>query len=144
MDKPEEVYFFLSPEVHRYLADNDISTSWLLKQTGKEIAIRLGENPAPDIRGEKEPATILLASAAVIAAATPILREVLRTFAGRDPVIRERRLVPVADSSGELVRDANGQPVLQWVDEIKGLIPESPIQSGGIKGFGIEISFGDK
>ncbi len=27
MDKPEEVYFFLSPEVHRYLADNDISTS---------------------------------------------------------------------------------------------------------------------
>jgi hypothetical protein len=144
LQEQDGIFFFLSPEVRRFLSDNDIETQQFLNQSGHQIPIRLAQNPAPDTAGEKEPAIILLASAAVIAAATPILREFIRTISGRDPVIRERRLVPIEDSAGNVVRDPNGEPLVHWVDEVKGVHTEQPTQAVKIKGLGIEISFGGK
>jgi ssDNA-binding replication factor A large subunit len=81
-----------------------------------------------------------LASAAVVAAATPILRELIRTLSGRETAIRERRLVPVEDSAGEVLRDETGEPTLYWKNVAANSAESS--QNIKIKGFGIEISFG--
>jgi len=138
------VFFFLAPEVNRFLVENNIGMRELLQRAGLPSAVQLGENPAGNSAGEKEPATILLASAALIAAATPILRELIRNISGREAVVRERHLLPVEDSKGKLVHDATGAPILHWVDVSKGPAPDQAPQSSKIKGFGIEISFGGK
>jgi hypothetical protein len=79
------------------------------------MTVRHGEDPAALSVGKKEPATILVASAAVIAAATPILRELIRSISGRDVVVRERRLLPVEDSKGKMVKER-----LSWRTISKG------------------------
>jgi hypothetical protein len=140
----DEVFFFLSPELENYLSENDIGARELFQKAGFETAVRLGEDPAARSTGKKEPATILLASAAVIAAATPIVRELIRNISGREAVVRERRLLPVEDSKGNEVRNTAGEPILHWVDVSKGHAPDQAPQSIKIKGFGIEISFGGK
>ena len=140
----DKVFFFLAPEVEDFLIENDIGVRQILQKSGLATVAQLGENPASNSAGEKEPATILLASAAVIAAATPILRELIRNISGREAVVREQHLVPVEDSKGKLVRDAEGAPILHWVDVSKGQAPDQSPQAIKIKGFGIEISFGGK
>jgi hypothetical protein len=139
-----ETFLFLTPEVERFLSENEFDTKQLLQKSGYKVEVRLGQNPAFDSAGKKEPVTILLASAAVIAALTPAVRELIRNLSGRDVVVRERRLVPVESSKGDVVRDASGAPVLHWVDVVKGLAPDPAPQPIKIRGFGIEISFGGK
>jgi hypothetical protein len=142
MSLENEVFFFLAPDVERYLTQNGLGPRELFQKTGLEIVMRLGEDPAARGTGRKEPVTILLASAAVIAAATPILRELIRNVSGREIVVHERRLLPVEDSKGNAIRDGAGEPILQWVDVAK--FPDQAAQSIKIKGFGMEISFGGK
>jgi hypothetical protein len=144
MNSQDEVFLFLSPDVNRFLSQNDIGARELVQKAGLQIGVRLGENPAINNAGEKEPATVLLASAAVIAALTPILRDLMRNLSGREAVVRERRLLPVEDSKGDVIRDASGAVVLHWVDVVKGQASEHPSQPIKIKGLGIEISFGGK
>jgi hypothetical protein len=136
----EETFLFLAPEVERFFSKNEIDINQLLKKSGQKIEIRLGHNPEKP--GAKEPVTILFASAAVIAALTPILRDLIRNLSGQNVVVRERRLLPVEDSKGNAVRDASGAPILKWVDVVKGEVPDRAAQPVKIKGLGVEISFG--
>jgi hypothetical protein len=144
MSSQDETYLFVTPEFTRFLADNDIGLSDLLRQAGLDAEVRLGKDPATDDAGHKEPATIILASAALIAAATPLLREVIRNLTGRESVVRERRLIPAEDSKGNIVYNAKGVPIVHWVDVVKGQAPDNGIQTVKITGFGIEISLRGK
>jgi hypothetical protein len=140
--KNQHVYVFLSREVENYFVENEISVREIIYQSGLNFNLGISQNPASDAIGEKEPATIILASAAVIAAATPLLVNILEKIIGREVVIRERRLVPVEDSNRNIVHDKNGDAILHWVDIAKEKIEETEQYKVSIKGFGIEISIG--
>ena len=140
--KNQHVYVFLSREVENYFVENEISVREIIYQSGLNFNLGISQNPASDAIGEKEPATIILASAAVIAAATPLLVNILEKIIGREVVIRERRLVPVEDSNRNIVHDKNGDAILHWVDIAKEKIEETEQYNVSIKGFGIEISIG--
>jgi hypothetical protein len=144
MADEEQVFLFLAPDVRKFFTDNDISFTDVLRRAGVTSPLRHGQDPTETGRGTKEPATILLASAAVIVAATPILRQLIHNLTGRNVVVSERRLVPVEDTKGNVVCDSQGTPVLHWVELPKGLLSEAPSQITKIKGFGIEISLGEK
>ena len=138
-----ETFLFLAPDLERFLLKNDLDAAAIVRKCNQQVDVSFGTNPASDVDGQKEPVTIILASAAVIAALTPILRELIRNLSGRDVVIRERRLVPVEDSKGAVVHDASGTPILHWVDVAKGQVTDATSQPVTIKGFGIDISFGE-
>jgi hypothetical protein len=144
MSERDEVFVFLSPDVERFLIDNEIDIRELISRTGQRVDVRRGTDPASTSAGSKEPVTILLASAAIIAVATPLLRDLLHTLSGRDAVIRERRLLPVEDSSGNVVRNAKGEATLHWVDAVKSVPNVQKPQAVNVKGWGIEISFREK
>lgn len=69
--------------------------------------------------GLKEPVTVILASAAVITSLTPILSKLISSLSRRPVVVSERILVPVEDSSGTIVVDSSGQPIMQWVEKAR-------------------------
>jgi hypothetical protein len=140
----DNVVLFLSPEVNRFFSENGFDAQELIQKTNQPVTVHLGENPAFGTSGKKEPVTILLASAAVIAATTPLLRDLIHELSGREAVVRERRLVPVEDSAGNVIRESNGEARLHWVDGVKGAKPEQKSQPVKVKGYGIEISFGGK
>lgn len=141
MEYDREVFVFLSPEVERFLTDNEIGLKDLFVKAGIKTNVKLGQDPVSNGEGRKEPATIILASAAVIAAATPILKELIKNLSGRETAVRERRLLPVEDSKGKTVLDASGEPILHWTNVAKAQDEADKIT---IKGFGVEISFGGR
>ncbi|UVK35799.1 hypothetical protein LHFGNBLO_006013 (plasmid) [Mesorhizobium sp. AR10] len=138
MEGQDRVYLSLSPQVAAFLTDNDIDIAELLAKAKVDARITLGEDPATVGLGHKEPATIILASAAAIAIATPLLRELIRNISGKTPVIRERQLVQVKDAEDKSAFDANGNPIMEWRETERSNVGADKVV---VKGFGIEISF---
>jgi hypothetical protein len=143
-DERFEVSFFLDPGIERLLIENGTDVPSLLRRKGLDVQ-RASGSLAVQPTGEREPVTVLLATAAVIAAMTPTLREVIRTLARRDILITEREAVPLLDGNGEVIRDRDGRERVEWVERQR-LLPRDagPIEATekyGIKGFGIELSY---
>lgn len=131
MDTQEhEVFLFPSPEVQALLADNGTDLVELLKREGVEVRRGFATDPAASAAsGHKDPATVIIASAALVAALTPILSQALAALTHKTLVVREEVIVPVEDSKGNVVRDANGQPLVHWV--ARDVIRESSMQPDG-------------
>jgi hypothetical protein len=137
-----EVFLQMTPEVEQLLIENDVSVPDLLRKAGVDVAIAHRTDPASLGNGKKEPAIVLMATAAVVVAASPLIRQIVHNLSGRNVVITERRLIPVEDSSGNIVRDIVGNPILHWVDVVKGVAPQEPNRKSTIAGLGIKISMG--
>ena len=142
------IYVLTTPEVRALLADNETSLGELLRSEGVEVQEQAGANPVRAEGGSaKEPVTIILASAAVIATLTPIITRVLQRFSRKPVVAEEQTLLPVLDGSGAPVRDKDGQPLTYWAKRARVVTaPESlPGSAINIKGpMGIELTLQDK
>lgn len=113
MSEERRVFVFISPDILDTLLDNNVDLLDLLRNEGIEPRKALELDPAAI--GEKEPATVLIASAALIVSLSPIIARVIQAITSRKVVVREVMLVPVEDSSGNVVKDSRGEPLLQWV-----------------------------
>ena len=143
MTDSTEAVLLISSEVEAALLGSGVSIEELIDQANMPVEVKAGTDPAADSTGTKDPATIMVASAVVIAALTPILKKIIRSLSDKEVVIREKRLVPVEDSSGDIVRNGAGEPILHWVCVAKETIAESSEPKIALKGpLGIEISFG--
>ncbi len=111
----EQIYVFLSPEIEALLADNGTNVAELLQSEGLPVQQAFATNPATDTAGgSKEPVTIILATAAVVVALTPVLIRLIERLTSKPIILKEKVLSPVEDSHGQVVHDANGEPVLAW------------------------------
>jgi hypothetical protein len=120
LEDQRELVVYASPEVEELLADNEIDLVELLRSEGLEVSRGSVTEGIPVAEaGLKEPVTILLASAAVIASLTPIISRVISALSHKRVVTKERQLVPVEDSKGNVVRDSSGNPLLHWVDRTR-------------------------
>src|SRR5689334_21612935 len=109
------IYVLTTPEVRAFLAENETSLAELLRKEGVDVEEQAGANPVRREEGStKEPVTILLASAAVIATLTPMVTRVLQRFSRKPVVAQEQVLLPVLDGSGAPVKDKDGQPLTYW------------------------------
>jgi hypothetical protein len=117
MEDQRELAVFASPEVRELLADNETDLVELLRAEGLKVSRGPASLSIPGAEpGLKEPVTILLASAAVIGSLTPIISRVISALAHKQVIAKEHVLVPVEDSKGEVTRDADGNPVLHWME----------------------------
>jgi hypothetical protein len=105
MGDGERVFVLVSPEVELLLANRGVDLKEMLRESARGIKIEAAIDPSQPVDGKKELLTVLIGSAAVIAALTPTLRELIRAVSRRDVIISERRLLPVQDAKGEVVLD---------------------------------------
>jgi hypothetical protein len=148
MQDQTEIFIFASPEIQELLADNQLDLVELLKQEGIEVGKGFAKDPtASGDSTQKDPTGIILASAALILAITPLISKVLTALSRRSIVIRELVCVPVEDSNGNVVRDRSGEPLLQWVERSRLLEQSEQLQSAtqiSLKGpVGLEVSYSD-
>jgi hypothetical protein len=140
----ERLYIDLDPDIQALVADNFINIEKALNRAGYNVKVELASQPERQANPSKEPATVLIATAAVILAATPVLREIIQAVSRRPIVLKRQRLFPVEDSKGNVIVGSDGLPVLQWVEVPDVVEAQSPIpqqQSVGIEGLGIRISY---
>lgn len=143
-----QAFVFASPEIEELLADNQINLVELLKQEGIQVDKGFAKNPTiTAASGQKEPTGVLLGTAAIILALTPILSKTITAVSRKDVVVHELVCVPVEDSNGNVIQDGSGAPVLQWVTQARLLESSNSTDSKTqilLKGpVGFEISYSD-
>ncbi|MDG4787995.1 hypothetical protein O7626_18965 [Micromonospora sp. WMMD1102] len=115
---------FVSRELEGLLVGNSTGVVDILRAHQVDFEVEFGHGgTAPGAGAERDLVLTLLASAAVVATVTPLVRTVLDRLTNRPVVATELRLVPVESSSGEVVRAADGTPVLHWV-EVRRLLDD--------------------
>ena len=115
MEEQTAVYLLVSSEIQKLLAENDTDVAELLMQQGFDVGRRLAQDPTQvDVTSEsREVVTVLIGSAAVIAALTPTISNIVNALTYKSVVVENMELVPVEDSSGNVVRDAHGEPIME-------------------------------
>jgi len=111
-DSNENTYLSFSPEVLHALNQNHITIEKLLEKAGVD-GLKLVPDPAA-AKGQREVLMILLGSAALTAAATPLITNIIKTFVNKPVILQNRALTPILDKNGEVTRDKDGQPVMKW------------------------------
>lgn len=120
VEDQQQVFVYLSPDVQELFADNQTDLVELLQHEGVDVRRGFASDPTASVEsGHKEPATIIIASAALVAALTPLLVRAIEALSHKTVVVTEQLAVPVEDSQGNVVRDTFDQPVLQWVDRTR-------------------------
>lgn len=95
------------------------------------------------VEGTREIATIMMASAALIAAATPLIVNSFKAMTQRPVVVKEMELVPLLDGNGHAVTGATGEPVVTWREKHVLLEPKQETSPRAeVKGYGFEIKLG--
>ena len=135
----ERFYLLLTPDLERVLAEQEIDLNELVRQAAPGARIEMGQNPAAGAAGEKELVTILLASAVVIAALTPALKELIRAATNRPIVATDLSPVPLLDGSGKPILRPDGEPAVAWAQTTRDLNPTTAVE---VDGFGIRFSIG--
>ena len=130
-----EVYVFLSPNIERILSVNRVSLSELLwRQEKIQVSETNAVNPIEgSVSSTREVATVLIASAALVASLTPALSRIIEGITGAKVMVKEAVLEPALVAKNEGV-NSDAPRLLKWV--------ERPLNSEfKIKGpLGIEIS----
>lgn len=146
MESEKTVFLYPDPEIQTLLADNETDLVALLRREGLNVRSGSATEPGlPTVARHKEPASVVVASAALIAALTPALVRLIEALSHRSVFVEEKVLQPVETSKGEIVRDKSGDPVLQWVNRakvIQSTPPHPDAPAVDIKGpIGISISY---
>jgi hypothetical protein len=138
-----EIRVFLDPEIERLLVENETDVVDLLRRNGADVARGTSSTPTGG-SGEKEPVTIILAAAGLAVALTPLLTRALALLSHKQVLVTEKVPVAVADAHGEVVRDAAGEPVVEWVDRarfVETRAQRDPAQSLELDGLGLRVSY---
>jgi hypothetical protein len=147
METPHQIFIFASPEIQELLADNETNLVELLNQEGIAVSRGYAQDPTQNRNvGNKEPVSILLATAALILALTPTISKVITALSHKTVEVEEMVLLPVEDSQGNVVHDAAGNPILQWIKrkqlkEIAKVLPEETSISLKAPTVGFELTY---
>jgi hypothetical protein len=123
----ERIEVVLSPEVYEDLLKHNVDIMALLSDSRFDWQPTYGNSGSNEERAvAKEPAIIVLATAAAVVAATPILRDIVSALSRRPVAIRRQRLVTVRGTDGSVIVGSDGEPLREWRDEVLLVSPPGP------------------
>jgi hypothetical protein len=117
----EKVFVFLSSEIQELLADNRIELTDELAVQGIAVVKGYAPNPAAD-PGDKtrSAALVILASGISISVISAGIVKIIDALGRNKKVVgKEVRCVPALDGNGNVIRDKDGNVVMQWEEATK-------------------------
>ncbi len=148
MKNPTQMFISLSPEIEELLFDNQVDLVELLQQEGMDVRQEFAKDPTADANsGYKDATRVIWASAALVLSITPLLSNSISALSHKTVLVKEKVLVPVEDSSGNVVRDSFGEPMLHWLERSRFLESSEEMPSSSkisLKGpLRLEITYED-
>ena len=148
MKDQTQIFLFTSPDIKEVLADNKIDLVEILKQEGIQLSQEFAKDPTENVKSrDREATAVILASAALILAITPILSKVIAALSHKKVIVKELVCIPVEDSGGNVMKNYHGEPILQWVERTRLLESSEEMRSDtkiSLKGpVGLEITYED-
>jgi hypothetical protein len=120
MDEIVKIVPLFDPELHEFLANNNVDLCDLLKDQGYKVEGETGSDPTTT--GTKDAVSIILATAALSAVLQPALKKIIEGLTNR--AVRVTELVPVeVPSASSEVGQQSGEPKFIWTERTKLLEP---------------------
>jgi hypothetical protein len=138
--EPTELRLTVGMSLAEFLADNGTDIGELLRAEGIEVELRKA-TANPESVGSKEPALVILASAALVLAVGQALPRVLGTIFNRRRIVKTSDLTPVVDSTGAPVRDSEGNPLLQVRETFSAIDSPEPRSTDELQASSPLLSF---
>lgn len=137
----QSAFLVVDRDIEAILQANGLTMPQVLASAGV-----VGLEPVRDpgaLQGTREVVMIMMASAAIIAAATPLIVNTFKTMTQRPVVVKELELTALLDGNGQAVKGANGEPVLSWREKSVLLEPKQQnAPAAEVKAYGFEIKLG--
>jgi hypothetical protein len=123
MNEELKIYLDLSEEVSKLLEDNNFSINDVLRRANIDAKISTANSPfvSSDPANTKDILTVILVSAAAFRLVAPAFVELIETIKNAPKIVRTTyyKSEPVLDpTTGEVLRDNNGDPVLDKVPKL--------------------------
>ena len=132
-----KIYLELSHELQEVLNDNGISIEDILEQEGIEADVTYGVMPTQAEEGarSKDVVTIILVSSALVLAISVAISNVLSTLYRKPIHVVEDDVIVLQDAKGKVLKDKEGNPLVERVKRHKRLEPRAAdhSQNLGIK-----------
>jgi hypothetical protein len=124
-DTQTQIYLELPPELQQLLSDNGLSVDEILRQQNIPAEVTYGVLPDELEAGtrSKDPAMIILASAAAALAVGLAISQVLHTLQRQPQLVEYYELVELKDAKGNILLDKKGKPQLKRVKKYELLEP---------------------
>jgi hypothetical protein len=120
-----QIYLELPAEIQQLLNDNGLSVDEILRQQNVSAEVTYGvlpDEPEVGVRS-KDPAMIILASAAAALAVGLAISRVLHTLQRQPQLVEYYELVELKDAKGNVLLDKKGKPQLKRVKKYEILEP---------------------
>ena len=123
----DEFFIFQTAEVEQLLMENQIDLIKELREQG--LAVERSFTPDPT-RGKsdqsRDVALVLIASGIAAIALSQAISKIIETLARRPVVVKEITCSPVLDTNGNLIRQNDGEILMEWKEEYRMLEPTQP------------------
>lgn len=137
----QSAFLVVDRDIEAILQANGLTMPQVLASAGV-VGLETVRDPGA-LQGTREVVMIMMASAAIIAAATPLIVNTFKTMTQRPVVVKELELTALLDGNGQAVKGANGEPVLGWREKSVLLEPKQQNSPAAeVKAYGFEIKLG--
>lgn len=122
-----EFFIFQTAEVEHLLMESQIDLVKELREQGLSVEKSFTPDPA---RGEsnqsRDIALVIIASGIAAVALSQAISKIIETLARRPVVAREIVCGPALDGNGDVIRQSNGEILMEWKEQYKLLEPTQP------------------
>lgn len=122
-----EIFLFSAPEIEQLLMENQIDLVKELKEQGLAVERGFTSDPAREESSQsRDIALVIIASGITLIALSQAISKIIETLARRPVVVKEITCRPALDAEGNVIRQKNGEILIEWKEQHKMLEPTQP------------------
>jgi hypothetical protein len=123
----DEIFLFSAPEIEQLLMENQIDLVKELREQGLAVERGFTLDPAKEESSQsRDVALVIIASGITLIALSQAISKIIETLARRPVVVKEITCRPALDAKGNVIRQKNGEILMEWKEQHKMLEPTQP------------------
>jgi hypothetical protein len=122
-----EFFIFQTAEVEQLLMENQIDLVKELRGQGLPVERSFTPDPTREQSNKsRDVALVIIASGITVVALSQAISKIIETLSRRPVVVKEISCCPSLDRNGEVIRQSDGEILMEWREQYKLLEPTHP------------------
>lgn len=123
----DEIFLFSGTEIEQLFMENQIDLVKELREQGLLVERGFTTDPAGEKSEQsRDVALVIIASGITLVALSQAISKIIETLARRPVVVKEITCRPALDANGNVVRQKNGEILMEWKEQHRMLEPTQP------------------
>ena len=123
----DEIFLFPETEIEQLLMENQIDLVKELREQGLAVEKSFTTDPAREESSQSRDVALgIIATGITLVALSQAISKIIETLARRPVVVKEITCRPALDAKGNVIRQKNGEILMEWKEQHKMLEPTQP------------------